>query len=155
MLTLEGKVAVITGGTSGIGARAASLFVEHGARVVIAGRRRDRGEAAARMLGPSAVFVRADVAVEADVKAMIEQAVTRFGRLDCLVNSAGMGSQYVGIAEVDLDQLDRTIAVHLRGVLAAMKRAVPIMAVQGTGNIITIASINGTRAGLGGLYYSL
>ena len=155
MLTLEGKVAVITGGTSGIGARTASLFVEHGAKVVIAGRRRDHGEEAARALGQSAVFARTDVGVEADVKAMIEQAATRFGRLDCLVNNAGMGSQYVGIADADLDQFDRTIAVHLRGVLATMKHAVPIMAAQGAGSIITVASINGTRAGLGGLYYSL
>jgi NAD(P)-dependent dehydrogenase (short-subunit alcohol dehydrogenase family) len=155
MLTLEGKVAVITGGTSGIGAGTAGLFVEHGARVVIAGRRRDRGEEMARALGQSAVFVRTDVGIEADVKTMIEQSVARFGRLDCLVNNAGMGSQYVGIAEADFDQLDRTIAVHLRGVLAAMKHAVPIMAAQGTGSIITVASINGTRAGLGGLYYSV
>src|SRR5262245_65606081 len=66
-----------------------------------------------------------------------------------------MGSQYVGIAEADFDLLDRTIAVHLRGVLAAMKHAVPIMAAQGTGSIITVASINGTRAGWGGLYYSV
>jgi NADPH:quinone reductase-like Zn-dependent oxidoreductase len=84
MLTLEGKVAVITGGTSGIGAGTAGLFVEHGARVVIAGRRRDRGEEVARALGQSAVFVRTDVGVEADVKTMIEQSVARFGRLDCL-----------------------------------------------------------------------
>src|SRR5262249_36605925 len=70
-------------------------------------------------------------------------------------NNAGMGSQYVGIADADLDQFDRTIAVHLRGVLATMKHAVPIMAAQGAGGIITVASINGTRAGLGGLYYSL
>jgi len=76
MLSLERKIAVITGGTSGIGARTAALFVEEGARVVIAGRRRERGEQLARALGEFARFVRTDVAVEADVRAMIEQTIT-------------------------------------------------------------------------------
>ena len=155
MLSLERKVAVITGGTSGIGARTAALFVEEGARVVIAGRRRERGEQLAQALGQFARFVPTDVAVESDVKAMIEQAMTWFGRIDCLVNNAGTGSQWVGIAEVDLDRFDAAIAVHVRGALAAMKHAVPIMAAQGSGSIITVASINGVRAGLGGLYYSV
>jgi NAD(P)-dependent dehydrogenase (short-subunit alcohol dehydrogenase family) len=155
MLSLAGKVAIITGGTSGIGARTAALFVEKGARVVIAGRRRERGEQLAQALGEFARFVPTDVAVESDVKAMIEQAMTWFGRIDCLVNSAGTGSQWVGVAEVDLDRFDAAIAVHVRGALAAMKHAVPIMAAQGSGSIITIASINGMRAGLGGLYYSV
>src|SRR5215472_466489 len=155
MLSLERKVAIITGGTSGIGARTAALFVEEGARVVIAGRRRERGEQFARALGECARFVPTDVAVESDVKAMIGQAMTWFGRIDCLVNNAGAGSQWVGIDEVDLDQFDAAIAVHVRGALAAMKHAVPIMAAQGSGSIITVASVNGVRAGLGGLYYSV
>ena len=133
MLSLEGKIAVITGGTSGIGARTAALFVEEGARVVIAGRRRERGEQLARALGECARFVPTDVAVEADVKAMIGHAMTWFGRIDCLVNNAGTGSQWVGIAEVDPDRFDAAIAVHVRGTLAAMKRAVPIMAAQWIG----------------------
>jgi NAD(P)-dependent dehydrogenase (short-subunit alcohol dehydrogenase family) len=155
MLSLERKIAVITGGTSGIGARTAALFVEEGARVVIAGRRRERGEQLARALGEFARFVRTDVAVEADVRAMIEQTITWFGRIDCLVNNAGTGSQWVRIAEVDLDRFDAAIAVHIRGALAAMKYAVPIMAAQRSGSIITVASVNGVRAGLGGLYYSV
>jgi NAD(P)-dependent dehydrogenase (short-subunit alcohol dehydrogenase family) len=155
MSLLQGKVAVITGGTSGIGARTAAVFVEEGAKVVIAGRRRDKGEEVARALGDRAFFVRTDVALEADVKRMIECAVAQFGRLDCLVNNAGTGSQHIGIAEADLDGFDRAIAVHVRGVLAAMKYAVPDMAARGSGSIITVASINGTRAGLGGLYYSV
>ena len=155
MLSLARKVAIITGGTSGIGARTAALFVEKGARVVIAGRRRERGEQLALALGEFARFVPTDVAVESDVKAMIEQAMTWFGRIDCLVNNAGTGSQWVGIAEVDLDRFDAAIAVHVRGALAAMKHAVPIMAAQGSGSIITVASVNGVRAGLGGLYYSV
>ena len=79
MLSLERKVAIITGGTSGIDARTAALFVEKGARVVIAGRRRERGEQLARTLGEFARFVPTDVAAEADVKAMIEQTIAWFG----------------------------------------------------------------------------
>jgi len=154
MLPLEGKVAVVTGGASGIGARTAEVFVANGAKVVIAGRRQDRGEKLAQKLGDAASFIRTDVSVETDVKAMIDHAVERFGRLDCLMNNAGRGSQFAAIADVDLEQFDAVIAVHLRAVLAGMKYAVRIMAVQGTGSIINVASVNGIRAGLGGHYYS-
>jgi len=154
MLPLEGKVAVITGGTSGIGARTAELFVANGAKVVIAGRRQDRGDKLGWKLGDAASFIRTDVSVEADVKAMVDHAVDRFGRLDCLMNNAGRSSQYVAITDVDLEQFDAVIAVHLRAVLAGMKYAARVMAVQGTGSIINVASVNGFRAGLGGYYYS-
>ncbi len=154
MLSLEGKVAVITGGTSGIGARTAEVFVAEGAKVVIAARRKERGERLAQKLGDAATFIRTDVSVEADVKAMVDHAVDRFGRLDCLMNNAGRGSQFAAIADADLEQFDAVIAVHLRAVLAGMKYAARVMAVQGTGSIINVASVNGTRAGLGGHYYS-
>ncbi|HYL65256.1 MAG TPA: glucose 1-dehydrogenase [Candidatus Methylomirabilis sp.] len=154
MLPLEGKVAVVTGGTSGIGACTAEVFVANGAKVVIAGRRQGRGKKLAEKLGDAASFKPTDVSVEADVKAMIGHAVDRFGRLDCLVNNAGRGSQFAAIADVDLEQFDAVIAVSLRGVLAGMKYAARIMAVQGTGSIINVASVNGVRAGLGGHYYS-
>jgi len=154
MVPLKGKVAVITGGTSGIGARTAEVFVAHGAKVVIAGRRQARGEKLAQKLGDAASFIRTDVSVEADVKAMIDHAVSRFGRLDCLVNNAGTPSQYVDIMEVDLEKFDAAIALHVRAALAGMKYAARVMAVEGTGSIINVASINGTRAGLGGHYYS-
>lgn len=154
MLTLEGKVAVITGGTSGIGARTAEVFVAEGAKVVIAGRRQERGEALARRLGDDASFIRTDVSVEAEVRRMIDHAVERFGRLDCLINNAGRGAPFAAIADVDLEQFDAVIAVHLRGVLAGMKYAARVMAAQGTGSIINVASVNGVRAGLGGHYYS-
>jgi NAD(P)-dependent dehydrogenase (short-subunit alcohol dehydrogenase family) len=154
MLRLEGKVAVITGGTSGIGARTAQTFVAEGAKVVIAGRRKERGERLAQKLGAAASFIRTDVSVEADVKAMIDHALERFSRLHCLVNNAGRGSQFAPIADVDLEQFDAVIAVHLRAVLAGMKYAARVMAVQGTGSIINVASVNGMRAGLGGHYYS-
>jgi NAD(P)-dependent dehydrogenase (short-subunit alcohol dehydrogenase family) len=154
MLPLEGKVAVITGGTSGIGACTAEVFVASGAKVVIAGRRQDRGEKLAQKLGDAATFIRTDVTVEADVKAMIDHAVDRFGRLDCLMNNAGRGSQFATIADADLEQFDAVIGLHVRAVLAGMKYAARVMAVQGTGSIINVASVNGTRAGLGGHYGS-
>jgi NAD(P)-dependent dehydrogenase (short-subunit alcohol dehydrogenase family) len=155
MSALEGKVAVITGGTSGIGQRTAELFVAEGAKVVIAGRRKERGEKIARQLGDSASFIRTDVSVEPDVAAMIDHAVSHFGRLDCLINNAGRSSQYATIADADLNEFDAVVAVHLRAVLAAMKYAVRVMTKQGSGNIITISSVNGFRAGLGGHYYSV
>jgi NAD(P)-dependent dehydrogenase (short-subunit alcohol dehydrogenase family) len=85
---------------------------------------------------------------------MIDHAVDRFGRLDCLMSNAGRASQFATIADVDLEQFDATVAVHLRAVLAGMKYAARIMSTQGTGSIINIASVNGMRAGLGGHYYS-
>ena len=154
MGALEGKVAVITGRTSGIGARTAERFVAEGARVVIAGRREERGWQLARALGVAASFIRTDVSNEADVEAMIAHAINVFGRLDCLMNNAGSGSGYQEIAKLDLQRFDDVIAVHVRGALAAMKFAVPVMAELKSGSIINVASVNGTRAGLGGHYYS-
>jgi NAD(P)-dependent dehydrogenase (short-subunit alcohol dehydrogenase family) len=97
-------------------------------------------------------FIRRDVSVEPDVKAMIDHAGDRFDRLDCLVNNAGKSSQYVAIADVDPEQFDAVIGVHLRAVLAGMKYAARVVAVQGAGSIINVASVNGFRAGLGGYY---
>lgn len=154
MKALEGKVAVITGSTSGIGARTAALFIAEGARVVIAGRREEKGQQTARALGDAASFIRTDVTSESDIEAMIAHALRTFGKLDCLINNAGIGSGYQDIDKVDLQRFDEVIAVHVRGPLAAMKYAVPIMAAQMGGSIINVASVNGVRAGLGGHYYS-
>jgi NAD(P)-dependent dehydrogenase (short-subunit alcohol dehydrogenase family) len=154
MGALDGKVAIITGGTSGIGARAAELFVEEGAKVVIAGRRHTEGERLARNLGPAAGFVRTDVTKEADVKAMIEHALARFGRLDCLFNNAGNPGRLAGIADLDMEHFDTVIATHLRGVVLGMKYAAPAMIRQGSGSIINTGSIAGLRAGYSAHSYS-
>lgn len=154
MGTLDGKVAVISGGTSGIGARAAELFVHEGARVVIAGRRRERGEELAAKLGPAATFIRADVSIEHDVAAMIAHAVDRFGRLDCLFNNAGDASDGGGITDIDIQRFNAAMAVHVGGVLLGMKHAAPIMMRQQSGSIINTASVNGTRAGYITLAYA-
>lgn len=154
MTSLDGKVAVITGATSGIGARTAEIFVAAGARVVIAGRRRDKGEALAASLGNAASFVRTDVCVETEVAAMVEHAVHRFGRIDCLFNNAGLLPPSSDIASVNMADFDAAIALHVRGALAGMKHVAPIMIRQRSGSIINMSSIVGIRAGIGAITYS-
>src|SRR5919109_2457086 len=154
MGVLDGKVAVITGGTSGIGARTAELFVEEGAKVVIAGRRQAEGEALAKQLGVAALFVRTDVTKDADVKALIEQALAKFGRIDCLFNNAGNPGRIAGIADIDMEHFDTVIATHVRGVVLGMKYAAPAMIRQGSGSIINTGSIAGLRTGYSAHSYS-
>jgi len=144
---LDGKVAIITGGTSGIGRRTVEVFVEEGASVVIAARREDLGREIAAALGSRAVFLRTDVTQEADVKAMVAHAVTRFGRLDCLFNNAGGPAPAGGIETIPLDRFDAAIAVLLRSVMLGMKHAAPVMKKQGSGSIINNGSVAGLRAG--------
>jgi NAD(P)-dependent dehydrogenase (short-subunit alcohol dehydrogenase family) len=154
MSVLTGKVAVITGGTSGIGARTAQLFVAEGARVVVAGRRREEGERLVGELGASAVFVETDVANEAQIKTLMAQAVERFGRIDCLLNCAGGPGKASQIAELDVEHFDTVFAVHVRGTVLALKYVAPIMTQQGSGSIINVASLAGHRAGFSALDYS-
>jgi NAD(P)-dependent dehydrogenase (short-subunit alcohol dehydrogenase family) len=154
MGVLDDKVAIVTGGTSGIGARTAELFAAQGARVVISGRRKDAGEAMARALGANASFLRADASVEADIEALIAYAVERHGRLDCLVNNAGEGGTPGGIADLDLELVSTTIAVHVGGAVAGMKHAAPVMVAQGSGSMINVGSIGGRVAGWTFLDYS-
>ncbi len=145
---LDGKVAIVAGGTSGIGRRTAERFAEEGARVVIAGRRVEEGERLAKSLGPQASFIRTDVTREPEVKAMIAHAVTHCGRLDCLINNAGGGTGAAGsIESVRLEEYEATMAVLLRAVFLGIKHAAPIMRRQGAGSIISTGSVGGIRAG--------
>lgn len=145
---LDGKVAIITGGTSGIGARTVELFAEEGASVVIAARRTAEGERLAEALGPRVAFLRTDVSREADVAAMIDFAVSRFGRLDCLFNNAGAPAPVGSIAEIPLEGFEAALAVLVRGVFLGMKHAAPVMKAQGAGSIINCGSVAAHRAGL-------
>ena len=144
---LDGKVAIVTGGTSGIGRRTAEVFVEEGASVVIAARRLELGQEIAAALGSRAVFLRTDITQEADVQAMVAHAVARFGRLDCLFNNAGGPAPAGGIETIPLDRFDAAIAVLLRSVMLGMKHAAPVMKKQGSGSIINNGSVAGLRAG--------
>ena len=151
---LDGKVAVITGGASGIGAAAVRLFVEEGCRVVIADVQDDKGTRLADELGKSSAYLHADVSRESDVSGAIAHALSRFGRLDCLYNNAGLGGVSGPIAEIPVDGYDQTMGVLLRGVFLGMKHAAPIMTQQGSGSIISTASVAGLQAGYGPHIYS-
>lgn len=142
---LERKVALVTGGTSGIGRRIVERFVEEGASVIFSGRRRRLGEDVARASG--AWFVEADVALEDDAKRTVDSAHDRFGRLDVLVNNAGGPASGGRIEALSLEVFDRTLAVHVRGALAHLKYAAPIMRAQAAGSVINLGSVAGHRAG--------
>ena len=152
MGALDGKVAIVTGGTSGIGEKIVESFVGEGAQVVVAARRRTEGEALEKRLG--ARFIRTDVSSEADLKAMVDFTLKTFGRLDCLINNAGVPAPVVGVAETDAAIIDQILAINVRGVMLAVKHAAPTMVSQRAGSIINIASIAGHRGGVSGHIYS-
>lgn len=144
---LDGKVAIITGATSGIGARTAELFVEEGARVLFTGRRKPEGEALQKRLGQAARFEQADVTVETDWKRVIDQALTSFGRLDCLFNNAGGPAPTGGVTGISVEGFDAAMALLVRSVMLAMKHAAPVMMRQRSGSIVNNGSIAAHLAG--------
>ena len=155
MNVLKGKVAVISGGTSGIGARTAELFVAEGAAVVIGGAGNWKARNWRDRLGSSVRFVRADVTVETHVESLIGRTVEEFGRLDILVNNAGVGGQASGgWSAIDIDRFWGVLGVHVGGVVAGIKHAAPVMTRQGSGSIISTASVGGLVAGWTGVDYS-
>lgn len=154
MEKLKGKVAIITGGASGIGKASVKLFVEQGARVVLADQLDERGTSLAEELGPDVSYIHADVSQESDVKAVIDHALKKFGRLDCMFNNAGIGGVTGMIEEIPVEGFDITIRVLLRSVFLGMKYTAPVMKKQGSGSIISTASVAGLRTGFAGHIYS-
>jgi NAD(P)-dependent dehydrogenase (short-subunit alcohol dehydrogenase family) len=151
---LKDKVAVITGGTSGIGEATVELFIAEGAKVVIVGRNADKGRQMAAHHGASAMFVSADVRQEAQIAAAIETAVQRFGRLDCLFNNAG-GPSAGGVESVTHDNFTDAMELLLGSVVFGIKHAAPIMRGQGRGAIINNSSVAAVRTHMGGYLYSM
>ena len=144
---LDGKVAIITGATSGIGARTAELFVEEGAKVVFTGRRQAEGEALAKKLGSSGRFLQADATLEGDWKRVIGETTKAFGKLDVVFNNAGGPAPTGSIASVPVEGFDQAMALLVRSVMLGMKHAAPIMVKQRSGSIINNGSIAGHLAG--------
>jgi NAD(P)-dependent dehydrogenase (short-subunit alcohol dehydrogenase family) len=141
-----GRVAIVTGGGSGIGQAVALAFARHGVRVVIAGRR-DAAETV-RLIeeaGGEALFVRTDVSHAADVSALVKQTVERYSRLDYACHSAGVPEPLTALADVQEEDFDRTIAVNLKGIWLCMKYEIPAMRQSGGGAIVNISSANGIK----------
>jgi NAD(P)-dependent dehydrogenase (short-subunit alcohol dehydrogenase family) len=150
---LAGKVAIVTGGAGGLGSATVRRFVEEGARVVIADVDIEDGEALAAELGASVAFQATDVSDAMQVRAAVDGAVERFGRLDVMVNNAGISGSRRRFLDDDLTDFDKVIAVNLYGVMVGTQRAARHMAADGGGSIVNITSIGGINAGAGLMTY--
>ena len=155
MSSLEGRVAIVTGGASGIGAATAELFVAEGAKVLIADMQEERGEETAAALGDAAAFHRVDVTKEADVAAAVDAAVDRWGGLDVMFNNAGFGGALGPIETTTVEDFDLTFDVLVKGVFLGIKHAAPAMRERGGGSIINTASVAGLQAGWSPHLYSV
>jgi len=144
----QNQVALVTGGTSGIGRATAIAFAREGAKVVVAGRRAAEGEAVAHSItdaGGEAIFIKADVTKEPEIVALIARTIERFGRLDIAFNNAGIeGTFGPTIAEQTEEHYDRVFDANVKGVLLAMKHEIPAMLQNGGGSIVNTSSVCGS-----------
>jgi NAD(P)-dependent dehydrogenase (short-subunit alcohol dehydrogenase family) len=146
-MRLEGKVALVTGGGSGIGEAAARLFAREGAKVAILGRTRDKLEEAVKRIeedGGEALAVEGDVSRWDDMERVAGEVVERWGRLDVVFANAGINGVWAPIEELAPEEWEKTIAINLTGTFFTIKAAVPHLRKQG-GSVIVTASVNGTR----------
>jgi NAD(P)-dependent dehydrogenase (short-subunit alcohol dehydrogenase family) len=158
MAECEGKVALVTGGTSGIGRETSILFARKGARVVVAGRREIEGKETIdliRRAGGEGIFVRADVSRASEVKALVEKTVAAYGGLDYAFNNAGIEGHWVPIVEQTEDEWDQTIDINLKGTWLCLKYEIRQMLKQGRGGVIVNnASISGFIGSYGSATYA-
>ncbi|HEY9626143.1 MAG TPA: SDR family oxidoreductase [Coleofasciculaceae cyanobacterium] len=148
-MILQDKVALVTGGTSGIGRATAIAYAQQQAKVVVVGRRIDEGEETVRLIqeaGGEAIFVQADVTKEADVQAMVDKAVDVFGRLDIAFNNAGIIGENSSLVEQTEAEYDRIMNVNVKGVWLSMKHEIAQMLKQGSGAIVNTSSGAGVVA---------
>jgi len=152
--TLEGKVALVTGGASGIGAACARRFVDQGCQVMIADRSADQARALAAELGPAAAWVEVNVADLDSATAMVDAVVGAFGGLDIAVNNAGIGSNSSDfVADLDPAIWHRVLSVNLDGVFHCLRAEIPAMQRRGGGAVVNVASIMGTVGNIGSSAY--
>ncbi len=152
-LGLEGKVAVVTGGSSGIGRASAIALAQAGAQVVVSDVMEEEGEKTVHLIhsnGGNALFVKTDVSQAKDVRAMIRKTVETFGSIDCLFNNAGIEGARSSTAACTEDNWDRVMGINLKGVWLCMKYAIPYMREQGHGSIVNMSSIHGLSSGMKG-----
>ena len=155
---LDGKVALLTGATSGIGRATAVLFAKAGAKVVASGRREPEGQQTLELIraaGGDGLFVQTDVSQASDVESLVQKTVDTFGRLDVAFNNAGIEGVWVPIARQSEADWDRTIAINLKGVWLCLKYEIRQMLKQGSaGAIVNMASVTGLVGGGGAAAYS-
>ena len=154
---LQGKVGIVTGGTSGIGRDTAVLFAKAGAKVVVAGRRESEGKETidlVRAAGGDGLFVKTDVSRTTDVRALIQKTVEKFGSLDVAFNNAGIEGSWSPIAEQSEEDWDRVIGINLKGVWLCLKYEIQHMLKQGNGGaIVNMASVAGFIGSAGAAAY--
>lgn len=155
MSRLQGKVAIVTGSTSGMGATTAELFVREGASVVVTGRNEARGKAIVAKLGrDNAIFVRADVTSESDIVNLVDTTVARFGKIDCLFNNAAAPTQETPVTEVDAGALANEMMNVFGSIVLMTKHVAAKMRADGGGSIINNGSTAVHRANSSPAIYS-
>lgn len=150
---LDGKIALITGVSSGLGQASALMFARYGAKLVLGGVHEQGGEETALRIregGGQAIYVRADVTRSGDVEALVGRAVEHYGRLDCAVNNAGTEGPVGATVDCTEEEWDRVMAVNLKGVFLCMKYEIPRMVERGGGAIVNMSSVAGL-IGMAGL----
>jgi len=145
---LNGRVAIITGGASGIGEAIVRLFTKHGAKVIIADIADEAGGKLAESLSPQATYVHCDVTKEQDMSATVDLAMEKHGQLDIMYNNAGILAAGKSVAEYDMEQFDRVMKVNVRGVMLGIKHAARVMIPRKKGCIISTASVVSIVGGL-------
>lgn len=153
---LNNRVALIYGGTSGLGEATARLYAKEGAKVAVAGRSEEKGNRiveAIRNDGGEAIFVDVDLLDTDAIKRSVQDTLDAFGTIDILYNGAGILDEYVGIIDTDEEMFDRVIAVNLKAVFVATKEVMPIFVEKGKGVVINLGSQGSKFAGVGGTSY--
>ena len=151
---LEGKIAIVTGGAAGFGEGIVRTYVEHGAKVVIADLDAAKGEALAKELGASAVFVRCDVSIGPDVEALVKACVDAFGTPEVVVNNAGTTHTNRPLMEVDEATFDRMFAVNVKSIFHMTRAVVPLMRAAKKGVMLNVGSTAGIRPRPGLTWYN-
>jgi NAD(P)-dependent dehydrogenase (short-subunit alcohol dehydrogenase family) len=149
MKILENKVALVTGGTSGIGKATAIALGAAGAKVVFSGRRDPEGEETAALIrdaGAECLFVQSDVSSEADVKALVQKTIVTYGKLDCAFNNAGIEPPTKPLHEQSIEDFDKLMSINVRGLFLCMKYEIQQMLTQGSGVIVNTSSMGGLIA---------
>jgi NAD(P)-dependent dehydrogenase (short-subunit alcohol dehydrogenase family) len=142
-MMMDRKVAIVTGGNSGIGRATAIALAREGAKVTVAARRASEGEETVRLVkeaGSDAIFVKTDVAIENDVRSLVEKTVDTYGKLDYAVNNAGIGEKMTPLVEQTSEKFDQIMNTNVRGVWLSMKYEIPMMIKNGGGAIVNTSS---------------